>query len=195
MIRQASISLCATAVGALCAAGLMLGCSSAGAEGSSSPGSTHAGNTVAGTSIGATTVGAGTSPGARNEQTHPTVSPSRGITSTRFVLALRSRHDLGAHRVRYRDYRVTIRLRSARAAVGTCGSSRTVVLTRGASGQRLKLFLRPGRNGWCRGQYLGSVMFESGPNCPKPTGSTVPTACPRFASQRIPAGRFVFSVH
>jgi hypothetical protein len=50
------------------------------------------------------------------------------------------------------------------------------------------------RRGWCLGKYQGTVVFETGPNCPKSAGGTQPATCPQFASQRIPAGRFAFSV-
>ena len=199
MPRAVSSDVWTIAVGAVCAAAVLPACASAGAQGTSTSGGPPAGSTVPGSSIGATSVG-GTTPGSttpRSERTRPTVSPSHGGLHSAFVLVLRSRHDLGAHGVRSSDYRVTVRLDSARPSGATCVSRQTHLLRRGAAGQRLRVVLRAGRRGWCRGKYQGAVVFESGPNCPRPGGATTSgpiTPCPEFASRRIPAGRFAYWV-
>jgi hypothetical protein len=186
----------ALVVGGLCAAAVSAGCASAGAVGAAPSGTTPApGSTVAGSTISATTVGGGSPTGAKpGERTRPTVSPVRGGTRTSFALALTSRHDLGARGFRYADYRVTVQLQAAHAAGSGCRSSQTHVLRRGASGQRMSLILRPSLHGWCQGQYHGTVVFETGPNCPKSATGTHPAPCPEFATQRTPAGHFVFWV-
>jgi hypothetical protein len=191
------------AVGGLCAALGLSACgqgSSSGTSGASAVTSPAGASTIAVTGSAPVQTGdprptppggagsiAGGSPAG---PTRPEIRPQRGFPSTVFIVRLTSRVRLGASGFVGSEYRLS----STGPSAPACDREATSTIVRGTADQRLRVVLRPGPMGWCRGYWRGVVLLERGPACTKGPGGVQSRRCPEFASQLIEVGRFTWRV-
>jgi hypothetical protein len=117
------------------------------------------------------------------EQTHPSLTPRTGTTTTRFALRLTVREPLGAHGTSRRLYRIVLKGPRPRCSVFTD-------LDAAKAGARASVpLVAPIELGWCRGTFHGMVVLETSPSCvARGKGET---RCGAFKTRELNAGRFV----
>lgn len=188
-------------LGGLCAASALSGCASQARRVTTSADAVTRASTVITTAGTATAAASGVpqttstgkirsgGSGTEGEQTDPRIAPRSGGPRTVFIVRLWSRTRLGAHGVLDAVYRI----RATGPSTAGCDPGATSTLDRGASGQRLTVVLRPGPTGWCRGDWRGLVLLETGPSCAGGSGAAK-APCPEFASRLAEVGRFGWRV-
>lgn len=190
------------AVGGLCAVLVLSACgrqSNAGTSGASAATGTSTVIAAAFTTIGASssnpsTTGTGkvgpSGWGTAGQPTDPRITPRRGGPRTVFTVKVTSRTRLGSQGA----FTAMYRIEGTGPPRTGCDRALGVTVHHGGPGQRLTVLLRPGPAGWCQGDWRGTVLLETGPNCGQGSGAARTQPCPQFASRLIEAGRFEWHV-
>lgn len=189
-------------VGVLCAALVLSACGRQANAETSTTGGARGASTVIATAFTGTgvvssqprTTGTGkvgaSGRGIAGQPTNPQITPRQGGPRTVFTVKLTSRTRLGAQGVFAAMYRVE----GAGPSRTGCDRAVGVTIGRGSAGRRLAAVLRPRPPGWCRGDWRGSVLLETGPNCARGSGAAKTRVCPEFASRLVEVGRFAWRV-